>query len=86
MTFEAGAVTGDLELLTRPTPDGRAIEVFVRYQGARDLYTVEGSPVRAVSEHPDAAEHRAVHERILQVLTTPGGMEGGNEIPVNLRD
>ena len=51
MTEEAGAITGDLELLTRPTPDGDSIEAYVRYAGAQDLYTVLGSLVRAVSDY-----------------------------------
>ena len=86
MTEEAGAITGDLELLTRPTPDGSAIEALVGYGGARDLYTVSGSPVRAVSESPDEEEHRAAHGRILEILTTPGPVdEGGNELPADLR-
>ena len=85
MTEEAGAVTGDLELLTRPTPDGRGIEALVRYAGSRDLYAVSGSPVRAVSEGPDEEEeHRAAHGRILGLLTTPGRVEGGNELPADL--
>jgi hypothetical protein len=88
MTEEVGAITGDLELLTRVTPDGRGIEVKVRYAGAKDLYTVSGSPVRTatLSEHPDQAEHRAAHERILEALTTPGRIESGNELPVDLLD
>ena len=87
MTEEAGAITGDLELLTRPTPDGRAIEALVRYAGARELYKVSGSPVRALSECPDEEEHRAVHEGILGLLTTPGPVdEGGNELPADLHD
>jgi hypothetical protein len=84
MTDEAGAVTGELELLTRVTPDGRAIEAMVRYAGAQDLYTVSGSPVHAVSEPPDQVEHRAAHERILETLTTPGRVESGNEMTVDL--
>lgn len=88
MTEEAGAITGELELLTRPTPDGSGIEALVGYAGARDLYTVSGSPVRAMtpSEHPSQAEHRAAHERILRSLTTPGAVSGGNEMPVDLSD
>jgi len=58
----------------------------VRYAGARDLYTVSGSPVHTVSEHPDQVEHRAAHERILEALTTPGRIESGNELPVDLSD
>lgn len=85
MTDEAGAITGELELLTRATPDGTGIEALVRYAGALDLYTVVGSPVRAVSAAPDEAEHRAAHERILEALTTPGtiGAEG-NQQPCDL--
>ena len=30
MTEEAGAITGELELLTRVTPDGGAVEAMVR--------------------------------------------------------
>jgi hypothetical protein len=83
MTDEVGAITGELELLTCVIPDG-GLEAMVRYAGAKDLYTVSGSPVRAVSAHPDQVEHRAAHERILETLTTPGRIEGGNEMPVDL--
>ena len=84
MTEEAGAITGELELLTRVTPDGDGIEAMVRYAGAQDLYTVSGSPVHAASAHPDQVEHRTAHERILEALTTPGRVESGNEMPVDL--
>ena len=84
MTVEAGAVTGDLDLLTRPTRDGTGIEAMIRYAGAQDLYTISGSPVRAVSEHPDQAEHQAAHERILATLTTPGDSVDGNERATSL--
>jgi hypothetical protein len=40
--------------------------------------------VRAVSEHPDQAEHCATHKRILEKLTTPGRVESGNEKPIGL--
>ena len=84
MTDEAGAITGELELLTRPTFDG--IEAMVRYAGAQDFYTVSGSPVGtgALSERPDQVEHGAAHGRILETLKTPGAVSGGNEIPVDL--
>ena len=85
MTEEVGAITGELERQTNATPDG-TVEAMVRYAGAQDLYTVSGSPVRAVSERPDHAEHRAAHERILETLMTPGRVESGNEMPVELLD
>jgi hypothetical protein len=85
MTDEGGAITGELELQTNATPDG-TVEAKVRYAGAQDLYTISGSPVRTVSERPDQAEHRAAHERILETLTTPGRVEGGNEMPVGLSE
>jgi hypothetical protein len=86
MTDEVGAITGELELLTCVTPDGRGIEALVSYAGAQDLYTVSGSPVRAAtpSKRAGQAEHRATHERILESLTTPGSVESGNEKPVEL--
>jgi hypothetical protein len=83
MTEEVGAITGELELQTRATPDG-TVEAMIRYPGAQDLYTVSGSPVRTVGERPEQVEHCAAHERILITLTTPGRVEGGNETPVEL--
>ncbi len=79
MTEEAGAVTGDLELLTRPMEAGGALRVLVRYAGAEEWYTVSGSPVAASGEH-----HRASHEAVLAQLTAPGPVEDGNELPVDL--
>ena len=86
MTEEVGAITGELELQTSATPDGSGIEAMVRYAGARDLYTVSGSPVRVatLSERAGQVEHLATHERILETLTTPAGFESGNEMPVDL--
>jgi len=82
MTEEAGAVTGDLELLTRPGEAGDGgLEVLVRYAGAEDWYNVSGSPVTRPAGGED---HRAAHEAILERLTTPGPVEGGNELPVDL--
>ena len=84
MTEEVGAVTGDLELLTRPTDEAgdTGLEVLVRYAGAEEWYTVLGSPLAK----PEGGEsHRALHEAALARLTTPGPVEGGNEQPVHLR-
>ncbi len=82
MTEEAGAITGDLELLTRLSREaGEAqLEVLVRYAGAEEWYTVSDSPVAA-----RGGDYRAWHEEVLAQLTTPGPVEGGNELPVYLR-
>ena len=80
MTEEAGAVTGELELLTRPGGDAR-LQALVRYAGAKEWYTVSGSPLAA-----DVDNHRASHEAALTRLTTPGPVESGNEQPVDLRE
>ena len=83
MTEEAGAVTGDLELLTRRSEAGDGVlEVLVCYAGAKEWYTVSGSPL---AEPAGGEDHRALHEKALARLTTPGSTEGGNELPVDLR-
>jgi hypothetical protein len=76
LTDEVGAVTGELELRTRPA--GAGIEAEVGYEGARDLYTVSGSPVATTDTHPEA------HQAILHKLTTPCRTESDNELPVDL--
>lgn len=78
MTVEAGAITGELELSTRPA--GGALEVLVRYAGAEEWYTVEGSPVSLEEE----TNPGGLHERIVAHLTEPGRRIGGNEEPVSL--
>ena len=75
MTEEAGAITGALEVLCRPGPDG--LHVAVRYAGADDWYTVSGSPVRAGGEDETP-------ERVLRHLRTPGPVVDGNERAVTL--
>jgi hypothetical protein len=80
MTEEAGAVTGDLELLTRPSDEG-TLEILVGYADADEWYTVSGSPLTKFVGEDD---HRAAHEALLARLTTPGPYEGGNELPVDL--
>ena len=83
MTKEVGAVTGDLELATRPQT--RGIEVAVRYAGADEWYTVEGSPLEP-SKPGDPSELRELHERVVEYLTTPGISVGVNEEPTSLRE
>jgi hypothetical protein len=78
MTVEVGAITGDLELLTHTTGNDDEIEALVKYAGARDQYTVAGSPMPTTNPHQDT------HDRILERLTTPGRTEAAGELPVDL--
>lgn len=78
MTVEAGAITGELDLSTRPT--GETLEVLVRYAGAEEWYTVEDSPI-SLEEETDPGE---LHERIVAHLKKPGQRISGNEEPVSL--
>jgi hypothetical protein len=78
MTVEAGAITGELEILTRSVRG--SLETFVRYTGAEEWYTVEGGPI-SPEEETDPGD---LHERIVKHLTQPGGMKNGNEEPVSL--
>jgi hypothetical protein len=76
MTEEAGAVTGELDLLCRPEAD--ELRVAVRYAGADEWYAVSGSPVRVQGNPGDAPG------RILRHLSTPGPVVDGNEKAVTL--
>ena len=76
MTDEAGAVTGELELLCRPATGGLHVEV--RYAGADERYTVSGSPVRVQDDPEDAVG------RVVRHLSTPGRVVDGNETAVTL--
>lgn len=80
MTVEGGAVAGDLELCTALSPDN--LEARVRYAGADEWYAVTGSP--APRQNLPAADHPTLHRRVLRLLTTPGPLEHGNEIPVGI--
>jgi hypothetical protein len=79
MTEEVGAVTGDLEVATRPLA-AEGIEVTVRYAGAEEWYTVEGSPIEFDNASglvpPKLGE---LHESVVRHLTTPGMVVEGNE-------
>jgi hypothetical protein len=84
MTEEVGAVTGVLEIATRTGVED--VEVAVRYAGADEWYTVEGSPIgqgRAGGSSP--GKLREKHGRIVRHLTTPGKIVDGNEEPVSLQ-
>jgi hypothetical protein len=76
MTEEAGAVTGELELLCKPETDG--LHVAVRYAGADEWYTVSGSPVQ-IQGNPDDAMGR-----VLGHLSMPEPVVDRNEGAVTL--
>ena len=76
MTEEAGAITGELELLCRPGADG--LQVPVRYASADEWYTVSGSPVQVQGNSDD------VMGRVVGHLSTPGPVVDGNEKAVTL--
>ena len=82
MTEEVGAVTGDLEVATRPANEG-TIEVAVRYAGADEWYTVGGSPIEPGDAGPPPSSE--MHGIIVEHLTTPGPVVEGNEEPVSLK-
>src|SRR5919199_1915676 len=60
MTEEVGPVTGELEVLTRA--EERTLEVLVRYAGAEEWYTVEGSPI-SLAAGSSSFEGGELHER-----------------------
>lgn len=74
MTEEAGAITGELELQT--TVEGGRLVIRVRYAGAEEWYTVEGSPVELTGSAEDPTE---LHRTALERLTRPGRVVCGNE-------
>ena len=83
MTAEAGAVTGELELATRPANDG--LHVRVRYAGAEEWYTVEGAPVPLENLDPATSTALNLHERVVECLKEPGPVVGGNDMPASLK-
>jgi hypothetical protein len=80
MTDEVGAVTGNLEIVTRLLNAG-LLDVRVRYAGAEEWYTVAGSPISAGELRSSAEE---LHERVVEYLTTPRHIVGVNEEPTSL--
>jgi hypothetical protein len=83
MTKEAGAVTGDLEISTRA--EGVSLGVSVRYTGAEEWYTVEGSPISLSNKTPLSPDELSeLHRRVLGRLISPGRVVDGNELPVSL--
>ena len=83
MTKEVGAVTGDLEISTRA--EGVSLGVSVRYTGAEEWYTVEGSTISLSNKAPLSPDELSeLHQRVLGHLMSPGSVVDGNELPVSL--
>ena len=83
MTKEVGAVTGDLEISTRA--EGVSLGVSVRYAGAEEWYTVEGSPISQAGTTPSCPDElRELHQQVLDHLMRPGRVVDGNELPASL--
>jgi hypothetical protein len=84
MTEEVGAVTGDLEVATRPLA-AEGVEVTVGYAGAEEWYTVEGSPIElGKAGGLPKFKLRELHESVVGHLTTPGMVVDGNEQATSL--
>jgi hypothetical protein len=84
MTEEVGAVTGELEVAMRPLA-AEGAEVTVRYAGAEEWYTVEGSPIELDNAGSLTPPKRAeLHESVVRHLTTPGMVVEGNEQATSL--
>lgn len=81
MTEEVGAVTGELEVATRPRSG--TIEVAVRYAGADEWYAVDGSPIAI--NNADELSYSELHGHVVRCLTTPPVVVKGNEEPTSLR-
>lgn len=61
MTVEQGAITGDVTIGTTAAGEG-ALAVTVSYYGAKDTYTVQGSPAAGLS-----------HDEVVEALTAETG-------------
>ena len=76
-------MTGDLEISTRA--EGVSLGVCVRYAGAEEWYSVEGSPISLPDIAPPGPDElRELHQHVLGHLTNPGRVVDGNELPVSL--
>ncbi|WP_345043480.1 hypothetical protein [Streptomyces sannanensis] len=69
MTDEVGVITGDLTVVTRALPGGRA-DIRVQYADADEWYTLTGSPVLV----PPAGLAR-LHADVLDRIRHGGGAE-----------
>lgn len=82
MCREVGAITGELEISTRRVEEG--LEASVRYAGADEWYTVEGSPLPLGDSEKRKLDD--LHALVVKRLTTPGEVVDGNEQPASVED
>jgi hypothetical protein len=68
MTDEVGVVTGDLELCTDLSDDGK-LRALVRYEGAEEWYAITGASCALV----DPRDHEQVHSLLVGLLNRPEG-------------
>ncbi|SMD07799.1 hypothetical protein SAMN05660733_03935 [Lentzea albidocapillata] len=68
MTDEVGVVTGDLELCTELSEDGK-LRAQVRYEGAEEWYAITGGACVLT----DPRDHEQVHSLLHGLLHRPEG-------------
>ncbi|MGI5504061.1 hypothetical protein [Lentzea sp. CA-135723] len=68
MTDEVGVVTGDLELCTELSEDGK-LRALVRYEGAEEWYAITGGSCVL----NDPRDHEQVHSLLHGLLHRPEG-------------
>ncbi|SDP84216.1 MULTISPECIES: hypothetical protein [Lentzea] len=68
MTDEVGVVTGDLELCTDLSDDGK-LRALVRYEGAEEWYAITGASCVLA----DPRDHEQVHSLLHGLLHRPEG-------------
>ncbi|MFC9067693.1 hypothetical protein [Streptomyces harbinensis] len=66
MTTEVGAITGELELHTAADENG-LLALHIRYAGADEWYTIEGSPYQL----HDARDADVLHTILIEMLHRP---------------
>lgn len=74
MTEEVGAITGLVVITTSPSDHG-GLDVTIAYKGARDTYSVVGSPTHAGIRHNQVIDH---------LTSDQGTTNSGNPAPADL--
>ncbi|MGI5350630.1 hypothetical protein ACQEU8_20995 [Streptomyces sp. CA-250714] len=69
MTDEVGVITGEVTVVTRPAPGGRAA-IDVQYTGAEEWYTLTGSPTPV-----PPGGLAALHQQVVDQLRRGGGAQ-----------